>query len=514
MPNKKLEIMETRRILRLHESGKSKRFIAEYLGISRNTVSKYLDFYKVCGKSYEDISEMTDKQIEDLFEPQVREIPEKLKTLQELFPVIDQKLRRPGMTKQKAWEEYKSDHPDGYSCSQFCHYFNIWKKSSSVTMHMTHKAGDKMFIDYTGRKLPVIDRRTGEKRQMEVFVAILGASQYTYVEAVPSQKKEDFIGCVENALHYFGGVPEAIVPDNLRSAVTSANLYEPVLNETFKDFADHYQTIVYPTRIRKPKDKSLVEGVVKIIYRRIYAKLDKKTFYDLETLNLAILKELAVHNDTLLTGRRYSRKDLFEQMEKTILHPLPALPYQMKEYAMGTVYKSSHVYLPKDKHYYSVPYYYLRKKVKIIFTQDVVEIYYNYKQIASHQRDRTPHGYTTITDHLPESHQYVKELNPEKLIKQADEIGVNTRELVIKILEQGSYPEQAYRSCSGVIGFASKVGAVRVENACKRALEYGQHTYTVIKNILEKGLDKLLEEDQDHIILPDHPNIRGKQNYK
>lgn len=506
--------METRRILRLHESGKSKRFIAEYLGISRNTVTKYLDFYKVCGKNYEEINELTDQQLEDMFEPQVKELPEKLKVLQELFPVIDQKLKRPGMTKQRAWEEYLQDHPDGYGSTQFCHYFNLWKKSSSVTMHMTHKAGDKMFIDFTGRKLAITDKKTGEKTQLEVFAAILGASQYTYVEAVRSQKKEDFISCVENALHFFGGVPQAIVPDNLRSAVTSANRYEPVLNETFKDFADHYQTIVYPTRIRKPKDKSLVEGVVKIIYRRIFAKLDKKTFYDLESLNLAILKELAAHNDTPLTGRKYSRKDLFEQMEKNILNSLPAQPYHMKEFAMGTVYKNSHVYLARDKHYYSVPYYYLRKKVKIIYTQEIVEIYYNYKRIAVHDRDRQPHGYTTITDHLPESHQYVKELSPEKLIKEADEIGVNTRELIIKILEEGSYPAQAHSSCSGVIGFASKVGAVRVENACKRALDYGQHTYTVIKNILEKGLDKLLDETQDHVILPEHKNIRGKQNYK
>lgn len=514
MPNKKLEIMETRRILRLHQSGKSKRFIAEYLDISRNTVTKYLDFFNVCGRTYEEIIKLSDKQIEDLFEPQVRQIPVKLKQLQGLFPVIDQKLRRPGMTKQKAWEEYKKDHPDGYLITQFCHYYNLWKKSSSSTLHMTHKAGDKMFIDFTGRKLHIVDRKTGEKTSMEVFVAILGASQYTYVEATRSQKKEDFIGGVENALHYFGGVPEAIVPDNLKSAVTTANRYEPVLNETFKDFADHYQTVVYPTRIRKPKDKSLVEGVVRIIYQRIFTRLDKRTFQSLEQLNLAILKELSNHNNTVLTGRKFSRKNLFEQMEMNILAPLPASPYLMKEYAMGTVYKNSHVYLSKDKHYYSVPYYYLRKKVKIIYSQNKVEIYYKYKSIAIHDRNRTPNQYTTVTDHLPESHRYIKEINPEKLISQADEIGVNTRELIIKLLEEISYPDQAFRSCSGVIGLAGKVGAVRVEKACKRALDYGQHTYTVVKNILERGLDRITDEDQDHISLPDHENIRGKQNYK
>ena len=333
-------------------------------------------------------------------------------------------------------------------------------------------------------------------------------------KAYEARNAEKAFNALENALHYFGGVPEAIVPDNLKSAVTTASRYEPILNETFKDFADHYQTIVYPTRIKKPKDKSLVEGVVRIIYQRIFAKLDKKTFQSLEGLNLAILKELSNHNNTVLTGRKFSRKDLFDQMERNILNPLPASPYQIKEYAMGTVYKNCHVYLPKDRHYYSVPYYYLRKKVKIIYTQESVEVYYKYRLIASHERDRTPNHYTTVVDHLPESHQYVKEINPEKLINKADEIGVNTRELIIKILEEGNYPDQAYRSCSGIISLSGKVGAVRVENACKRAIDYGQHTYTVVKNILAKGLDRIIDEDQDHISLPDHKNIRGKQNYK
>lgn len=507
--------METRRILRLHHEGKSKRFIAEYLGISRNTVTKYIDFYTISGLSYDEVNAMPNDQLDNLFSPQAVNIPERLADLQKLFPVFDQKLKRPGMTKKKLWTEYRANHPDGYSITQFCHYYNIWKKTSSPSLHMNHQAGDKMFIDFTGQKMNIVDKKTRERRTVEVFVAILGASQYTYVEATLSQKKEDFIKCCENALYYFGGVPEAIVPDNLKSAVVSANRYEPVLNEAFKDFADHYQTIVYPTRVRKPKDKSLVELAVKIIYGRIFAPLDKRVFYSLESLNSAILEKLTEHNNRLLTGKKVSRKMLFEQMEKNILKPLPSNRYQMKEFAMGTVYKNCHVYLARDKHYYSVPYYYLRKKVKIVFTQSQVDIYYNYHQIASHQRDRTPYQYTTVLDHLPEKHQHVLDQNPEKLINEADQIGTYTREIIIKILEEGSYPDQAFRSCSGIIRLSQKVGAKRVERACQRALEYHQHTYTIVKNILEKGLDKLSEDGIDEELrLPDHENIRGKYNYK
>lgn len=506
--------METRRILRLHLQGKSLRFISEYLGISRNTVTKYVHFFRVCGVPFDDLLEFSDQQLDDLYKPPEKQVPAKLRVLQKLFPVLDQKLKRPGMTKQKLWEEYKHGHPEGYSSTQFYHYYNVWKKINSFTLHMTHQAGDKMFIDYTGHKMRIVDRKSGNKIPVEVFVAVLGASQYTYVEASMSQKKEDFISCVEHALQFYGGVPEAIVPDNLKSAVSTANRYEPVINETFKDFADHYQTIVYPTRIRKPKDKSLVENAVKIIYTRIFAPLDKKVFYDLESLNRAILEKLALHNEAVHTGKKISRKNLFEQMEKHVLKSLPGRPYQMKSIAIGTVYKNCHVYLPLDKHYYSVPYYYLRMKVKIVYSQQLVEIYHKYKLIATHERDRSPHQYTTVADHLPEKHQYMLDLSPEKLISDADAIGTNTRLMVMKILDNGSYPDQSFRSCAGIINLAKKVGTTRVENACKRALEYEQFSYTMVRTILERGLDRDTDKERKNIKLPDHQNIRGKRNYK
>jgi transposase len=514
MSNKKLEIMETRRILRLHNSGKSKRFISTLLGISRNTVTKYLDFFSVSGLSYDEIMRLSDKQLEEMFEPKVTENPEPLNQLWDLFPVYDKELRKPGMTKHKIWEGYIKENPDGYRRTQFCHYFNKWKKTSFPTMRMNHKAGDSMFVDYAGKKLHIVDKKTGEKTDVEVFVAIMGASQYTYMEATMSQRKEDFISCVENALYFYNGVPKGIVPDNLKSAVTKTNSYEPQLNEAFEDFADHYDTVVFPARIRKPRDKSLVEGVIKILYQRVYVPLQAQVFNKLEDLNLAILKELEKHNKTPLTNKRYSRWDLFEQMEKNLLKPLPACHYQMKEYAVGTVYRHCHVYMPKDKHYYSVPHYYIGSKVKIVYTQSNVEIYSNYDLIASHGRDRTPHAYTTVSEHLTQNQKHYLDLNPEKLLEEAEEVGTYTNQFIAKILEEGKYPAKAYRSCSGVLQLARKVGNVRVENACRRALDYGTHNYTIIKNILENNMDKFINDEENQDPLPDHKNIRGKKYYK
>lgn len=506
--------METRRILRLHNSGKSKRFISTLLGISRNTVTKYLDFFSVCGLSYDEIMRLSDKQLEDMFEPKTNENPENLNKLLELLPVYDKELKKPGMTKRKLWERYLKEYPGGYRYTQFCFYFKKWKKSSSPTMRLHHKAGDSMFVDFAGKKLNLVDKKTGEKTDVEVFVAIMGASQYTYMEATMSQRKEDFISCVENALYYFNGVPKGIVPDNLKSAVTKTNAYEPQLNEAFEDFADHYDTVVFPARIRKPRDKSLVEGVIRILYQRVYVPLQTNVFQAIEDLNLAILKELDKHNKTPLTNKRYSRWDLFEQMERNLLKPLPSCHYQMKEYAVGTVYRHCHVYLPKDKHYYSVPHYYIGSKVKIIYTQKTVEIYSNYDLIATHERDQTPHAYTTVPEHLTQNQKHYLELNPEKLLEEAEEVGTYTNQFIAKILEEGKYPAKAYRSCSGILQLANKVGTVRVENACRRALDYGTHNYTIIKNILENNMDKFIEDQENQDPLPDHKNIRGKKYYK
>lgn len=498
----------------MHAQGKSCRFIGQYLEMSRNTVSKYLELSKISGYTTEGLLKLTDEQLNDIINPDVKANPQKRAELEKLFPVFDQKLRRTGMTKTKLWAEYRKEYPDGYKSTQFLKYYNQWRKAKKPTLRMIHKPGDKMFVDYTGQKMRIVDKVTGEKTEVEVFVAVLGASQYTYIEASPSQRLEDFVKSVENALHFFGGVPEAIVPDNLKSAVTKSHRYEPKVNESFNYFAEHYATFIFPARAYKPKDKALAENAVGISYSKIFAPLDKKVFFTLEALNKGILELLEEYNATPLSKLEYSRKDLFDDYEREILSPLPPARYDMKYTNPSTVYQNCHVYLREDKHYYSVPYMYLGKTVKVVYTQNLVEIYYKYKLLTTHERDRTVQGFTTRVEHLPEKHQHFLNRSPEKFIKSADKVGTYTRELIIKILETSRYADQAYRSCAGVLRMQNKVGNIRLDNACRRALEFEAYTCTVIERILAKDLDRYPETCSTNKKLPDHKNIRGDQDYK
>lgn len=379
-------------------------------------------------------------------------------------------------------------------------------------MRMEHKAGDKLYVDFAGDKLQIIDKQTGEIQDVEVFVAILGASQLTYAEAVMTQQKEDFIGACENALHYYGGVPAAIVPDNLKSAVIKSSKYEPVLNDTFADFAQHYNTAILPARAYRPRDKALVENAVRILYTRIYAKLRGKYFFSLEELNIAIRKELEEHNGLILTGRNYSRRQQFEDVERATLLPLPELRYELKKTLFVTVMKSGHVCLHADKHYYSVPYRFIGKKVKLMYSRHSVEIFYNYERIAIHKRLKSPYNYTTEKEHLASSHRFVSEWTPERFLSWAEGIHEDVRLYILKILDRKQHPEQAYKSCVGVLGFAKKVGNDRLIKACQRALGYGLYNYKTIQKILENGLENQ-QEESEQLQMPLHENIRGEEYY-
>jgi transposase len=282
MANKKTNMSKLRQMLRLYAQGESKLKISELTGVSRNTLKKYLKIYARLGLTLQAIEEHSDQELENVFgENLLPEPSEKYKLLENFFPTMEKELRKRGITRQILWEKYNAMHPDGYKVSQFKYHYQQWLKRSKPVMHIEHIAGDKMFIDYAGEKLHIVNKETGEVTDVEVFISVLGASQLTYVEATLSQSKEDFIACCEHALEYYGGVPMAIVPDNLKSAVTKSSLYEPTLNQTFENFALHYSTTILPARAYKPKDKSLVEGAVKIAYQRIYSVLDKKVFHTL-----------------------------------------------------------------------------------------------------------------------------------------------------------------------------------------------------------------------------------------
>jgi transposase len=372
-----------------------------------------------------------------------------------------------------------------------------------------------MYVDYTGDKLSFVDQATGEVVPTEVFVAILGSSQLTYVEASMTQRKEDFIGSCENALHYYGGMPQAIVTDNLKSAVIKSDRYEPTLNEMFRDFVEHYHMTALPAGPYKPKHKALVEGAVKIIYRTIFYTIKRHTFFSLTDLNTAIREALEDHNNKLLTGRPYSRRQLFEEIEKSDLQPLPQYRYQAKRKRVVTVMKNNHVCLAEDKHYYSVPYRYIGKKVTILYTQNLVEIYYRYDCIATHTRNFKLYGYTTNEDHLASHHQFKSDWTPEKFIQRATFIGNDTRDYIARILEIRQHPEQAYKTCQGILSFVIRVGSERLNRTCRRALYYGDFSYNAIRTIIEKRLDQEpFDSEDDNKKMPGHRNVRGGEYYK
>lgn len=516
MANTSIRMSKIRQILQLHHQGRSKLAIATQTGIARNTLKKYLKQFTESKLTFDQISELSDKDLEELFaKPQEQPISEKIQTLFNLFPALDKELKKKGMTRQLLWEQYKAHYPDGFGISQFKHYYSQWRAQVNPVMRMEHKAGDKLYVDFAGDKLSVVDTTTGEITQVEVFVAILGASQLTYVEAVTSQGKEDFIAACENALHYCGGVPAAIVPDNLKSAVTKSSKYEPTVNETFLDFAQHYSTTILPARSYRPRDKALVENAVKIVYSRIYAKVRANVYSGLEALNSAIKAALEEHNNAHLKGRNYSRRQQFEEVERAALMPLPPLRYELKKCWYATVAKNGHVALSADKHYYSVPYRFIGKKVKLLFSRHSVEIYYNYERIALHTRARLPYHYTTDKEHLASTHRFVAEWTPQKFISWAEAIHEDVKLYILKVLERKQHPEQAYKSCVGILSFAKKIEKERLIKACQRALGYGAYNYKTIQTILEKELDKKdTPPDCDQLSMPFHDNIRGENYYQ
>ena len=514
MANKKTDMSKLRQMLRLYAQGESKLKISDLTGVSRNTLKKYLKIYVRLGLSLPDIDKRSDLELDQLFgESLLPEPSDRYKALELSFPTMEKELKKRGMTRYILWERYIALNPDGYKASQFKYHYQQWLRRSKPVMHIEHIAGDKMYIDYAGEKLHLVDKDTGEITDVEVFISVLGASQLTYVEATLSQCKEDFINCCEHALAYYEGVPMAIVPDNLKSAVTKSSLYEPTLNQAFENFALHYSTTILPARAYKPKDKALVEGAVKIAYRRIYSVLDNRVFHTLEELNEAIREIVELHNNAKLTGRPYSRRALFEDVERSVLHPLPLLPYEFKRQQYSTISVNGHVCLKEDRHYYSVPFQYIGKKIKIMYTSTHVEIYYNYALLARHKRDRKQYGYTTDIEHLASTHKYLTDWNPDRFIKWAESIDESVKIFIIRLMDSKAHPEQAYKACQGVLGHERKVGRVRLINACKRAIEYENYSYHSIKSILENKYD-LLSCTELLTEIPQHENIRGENYYQ
>jgi transposase len=407
--------------------------------------------------------------------------------------------------------EYRQEHQDGYGYSQFCQHYREWKQPLNPIMRQKHKAGEKLFVDYAGQTVAVVDPETGEIREAQVFVATLGASNYTYAEAHWTQSLPNWIAAHVRALEFLGGVPEMVIPDNLKAGVTSPNLYEPDLNPTYQDFARHYGIAVVPARVRRPRDKATVEVGVQVVERWILARLRDRTFFSLAELNQAIAELLAELNRREMKHLGQSRLELFVEVDRPALSPLPAQPYEFALWKKTRVHIDYHVSF--EKHFYSVPYTLTGKEVTIRATEKTVEIFYQRKRVASHPRSTAQGRFSTHSVHMPPEHQFYSKWSPERFLRWAKEIGEQTSELVSRALDARRHPEQAYRTCLGVLGLAKRYSPERLEAACQRANTAGISSYKGIHNILRNKLDQRPLEPESDIPLPPHENIRGENYY-
>lgn len=380
-------------------------------------------------------------------------------------------------------------------------------------MVLNHHPGDKLFIDFAGKKLSYIDKHTGELVPIQVFIACLPYSDYGFAMAVPSQKLEDFLYALGCCLNDMGGVPHTLVTDNLKSAIVKANRYEPDVNRALEDFANHYGTTVTPTRPYRPKDKALVENQVKMVYSRVYAKLRNVQFFDIDSLNQAIQEKMRLHNQTRMQQKDYCREEKFLADEKKHLLKLPVESFEIKYYREHKIAKNNHIYLSQDKHHYSVPFTYIGKKAKVIYTRSLVKIYCEGQQIAIHPRSFRKGGYTTKKEHLCSHHQFYKDRSPSYYLQRANNHSEVLYQFTNSLFKQNKYPEQLYRTCDGILSLSRKIPRDTFIKACEIALENHHYSYKFLKQLIENNM---IENTPKPIVkpLPKHTNIRGAQAYK
>lgn len=513
MAGKILIMSKVKQLLRLREEGKGIKTIASILGISKNTVKEYLK--KVLNNKLDTkaLMETDDMLMEKYFfngTPAYKQ--SKYDTFINKIDYYIKELSKPGVTRKLLWEEYVSEHSEHYQFTQFCHHLSMYIKAQNPSMVLSHEAGDKMYIDFAGDKLHYIDKQTGELVYCQSFVACLPYSDYCFLEIVPSQKAEDFIYALTKCLHFYEGVPQTIVPDNLKSAVIKASPYEPDINKILEDFANHYKTSITPARVYKPKDKALVENQVKLIYNRVYAPLRNTVFYSLEELNLAAKELVKKHNQTIMQQKDYCREEKFISDERHKLKPLPNEVFEIKHYKEYKVAKNNHIYLAEDKHYYSVPYSYIGQTVKVVYTRNLAKIYNSSTEIAVHVRNYKKGAYTTKKEHLCSQHQHYLDRSPDYYLKLADNCTAELKKLFEAFFNQDKYPEQVYRTCDGLLRLYKHSDKIKFNQACNIAIENSNYSYTFIKNILINNVVNSYKSEINKP-LPQHDNIRGAEFY-
>jgi transposase len=506
---------QIREVLRLRfEKNMSGRQIGQALGIGRTTAQEYLQKAQEAQLTWPLPEELNDDELQKLLfdtpalkneKATIRPLPDSLR--------IHQELRKKGVTLQLLWEEYQQANPKGYKYTQFCEHYHRWANTLEPVMRQSHKAGEKLFVDYAGMTMGVVDRSTGEIKEAQIFVAVLGASNYTYVEATWTQELPNWISSHVRAFEFFGGVPELLVPDNLKSGVVTAHRYEPYLNPTYQEMAQHYQAAILPARPIKPRDKAKVEVGVQGVERRILAPLRNRTFFSLHELNEALWELLAAYNQRSFQKLSGSRKILFETLEKPALTALPQRPYEFAAWKKARVNIDYHVEV--DHHYYSVPYQLLHQQVEVRLTAGAVEIFHHGKRVASHARSHQNHSHTTVSEHMPQSHREYAEWTPVRLAQWAGESGEATKAVVEKIMGRYSHPQQGFRPCLGIMRLGKKYGKDRLEAACRRVLRLAIPRYRHIESILQSGMDQLpLEEAPPVLPALVHEYVRGAAYYQ
>ncbi len=511
MAQERLTMRKVAEVLRLKwECQLSNRAIARSCSISHSTVAEYLQRAQEAGLSWPLPADLGEDTLYEILFPKAPQPSTRVIPLPD-WPLIHTELRRKGVTLRLLWVEYREAHPDGYGHSQFCALYREWAKKLKPSMRLSHKGGEKVFVDYAGQTVPIVDPHTGEVHEAQIFIGVLGASSYTYAEAQESQQLPDWIAAHVRMFAFFGGTTEIVVPDNAKTGVKHPCRYEPDLNPTYQDLAEHYGVAVIPARIRKPKDKAKAEVGVQVVERWILARLRNCTFFSLADLNQAIRELLQELNARPMAHLERSRLALFEELDRPALRPLPEPPYELAIWKKARVNIDYHIEF--EKHYYSVPYTLIHKEVYVRAAQSTIEVFHNNHRVASHRRATSPGRHTTVSEHMPPAHQGYLEWSPERLTRWTQKIGPYTTQLVQVLLDSRQHPEQAYRSCLGILRMGSRYGEKRLEAACRRALAADIHSYKGVKNILESKLDQLPLDEPPALVPQTHENIRGQAYY-
>ena len=511
MPGQRLPMRKIRDVLRLTAAGMSSREIAASLVVGATTVVDCLQRARAAGVSWPLLDDLSDEALEARLFPASTALAEiRARRPQPHWPTIHRELRRPGVTLQLVWEEHRAAHPEGYGYSRFCELYRAWEGRLSPTMRQTHVA-ERLFVDYAGTTLDVIDASTGEAMPAQLFVAALGASNYTYAEATWTQGLADWIGSHTRTFAFFDGVSAMVVSDNLKSGITKACFYEPAVNRTYAEMAAHYDTAVVPARPNKPRDKAKVEIAVQVATRWIIAKLRNRRFFSLGELNAAIAELVTALNNRVTRHLGASRRALFDDLERSALKKLPAEPYAYAEWKECRAGLDYHVEI--EKHYYSVPHALLRETMWARITARTIEVFHRGKRVAAHVRSSSNRQHTTVREHMPSSHQRYADWTPERIQRQANEIGPKTSALVEIILRERTHAEQGFRACIGILRHAKSFGRERLEAACDRALEIGARSYTSVTSILKTNLDRKRPAPATDGPAIAHTNIRGSRYF-